>query len=119
MAVYVWSLLRGWNIEAEESLLGSMMLSDGAIDELLTIAQEASLPAEIYHLKAGGTRNWGKTPLAMAKIDSARAAGVDVQADMYPYTAGATGLSACFPPWASADGKLSQPEIKAPIKPVR
>jgi len=77
-----------------------------AIDEAIRIGKDGGVPVEIFHFKAGGTRNWPKTPLAVAKIDSARAAGVDVQADMYAYTAGATGLSACLPPWASADGKL-------------
>jgi len=77
-----------------------------AIDEALEIGTRAGVPVEIYHLKAGGVRNWPKAAQAVAKIDSARAAGVDVQANMYPYTAGGTGLTACFPPWASADGKL-------------
>lgn len=91
-----------------------------AIDEAILIGKDGGVPVEIYHLKAGGTRNWSKTPLAIAKIDSARAAGLDVQADMYPYTAGATGLSACFPPWASADGKLyenlANAEVRARIR---
>jgi dihydroorotase/N-acyl-D-amino-acid deacylase len=91
-----------------------------AIDEAIRIGGEGGVPVEIYHLKAGGTRNWSKTPLAIAKIDSARSAGLDVQADMYPYTAGATGLSACFPPWASADGKLyenlANPVVRARIR---
>lgn len=77
-----------------------------AIDEAIEIGTEAGVPVEIYHLKAAGQRNWHKAALAVAKIDSARAAGVDVQANMYPYTAGGTGLDACFPPWASADGEL-------------
>ncbi len=77
-----------------------------AIDEAIRIGKEGGVPVEIYHLKAAGKRNWSKTPLALAKIDSARAAGLDVQADMYAYTAGGTGLTACLPPWASADGKL-------------
>lgn len=77
-----------------------------AIDEAIRIGKEGGVPVEIYHLKAGGKRNWPKTPLAIAKIDSARAAGLDIQADMYAYTAGGTGLTACLPPWASADGKL-------------
>ena len=77
-----------------------------AIDEAIQIGKEAGVPVEIYHLKAGGRRNWDKTAAAIARIDSARAAGIDVQANMYPYVAGATGLSACFPPWASADGQL-------------
>ncbi len=77
-----------------------------AIDEAIDIGVRAGVPVEIFHLKAGGRRNWHKAAMAVAKIDSARAAGVDVQANMYPYTAGGTGLTACFPPWASADGKL-------------
>jgi N-acyl-D-amino-acid deacylase len=77
-----------------------------AIDEALRIGRDGGVPVEIFHLKAAGRRNWHKAPLAIAKIDSARAAGQDVQANMYPYTAGGTGLSACFPPWASADDRL-------------
>jgi N-acyl-D-amino-acid deacylase len=77
-----------------------------ALDEAILIGAQGGVPVEVYHLKAAGQRNWAKTPLAIAKIDSARAAGVDVQANMYPYVAGGTGLTACFPPWASADGAL-------------
>ncbi len=77
-----------------------------AIDEAIEIGDRGGVPVEIYHLKAAGRRNWDKAALAIAKIDSARAAGVDVQANMYPYVAGGTGLNACFPPSASADGKL-------------
>lgn len=77
-----------------------------AIDELLRIGREGGVATEIYHLKAGGVRNWPKATQAVAKIDSARAAGQDVQANMYPYVAGGTGLAACTPPWASADDKL-------------
>lgn len=91
-----------------------------AMDEAIRIGTEAGVPVEIYHLKAGGRRNWPKAAQAVAKIDSARAAGVDVQANMYPYTAGGTGLTACFPPWASADGKLfdnlADPEMRAKIR---
>lgn len=77
-----------------------------AIDEAIEIGQRGGVAVEIFHLKAAGKRNWYKAALAIAKIDSARAIGIDVQANMYPYTAGGTGLTACFPPWASADGKL-------------
>ena len=91
-----------------------------AIDEAIRIGVEAGVPVEIYHLKAGGRRNWPKAAQAVAKIDSARAAGVDIQANMYPYTAGGTGLTACFPPWASADGKLfdnlADPVMRARIR---
>ena len=77
-----------------------------AIDEAITIGREGGVPVEIYHLKAAGQRNWYKAPMMIAKIDSARAAGFDVQANMYPYVAGGTGLAALLPPWAAADGKL-------------
>jgi dihydroorotase/N-acyl-D-amino-acid deacylase len=77
-----------------------------AIDEAIAIGQQGGVPVEIYHLKAAGVRNWPKAAQAIAKIDSARQAGLDVQANMYPYVAGGTGLAACLPPWAAADGKL-------------
>jgi dihydroorotase/N-acyl-D-amino-acid deacylase len=79
-----------------------------AMDEALTIGRDGGVPVEIYHLKAAGKRNWGKAAQAIAKIDSARAAGQDVAADMYPYLAGGTALAACLPPWASADGRLME-----------
>jgi len=77
-----------------------------AIDEALSIGKNGGVPVEIYHFKAAGPRNWYKAPLAIAKIDSARAAGQDVGATMYPYNASGNNLSACLPQWASADGKL-------------
>jgi N-acyl-D-amino-acid deacylase len=77
-----------------------------AMDEAIRIGREGGVPVEIYHLKAAGTANWKKEAAMIAKIDSARATGFDVQANMYPYTAGGTGLAACLPPSASADGKL-------------
>jgi dihydroorotase/N-acyl-D-amino-acid deacylase len=77
-----------------------------AIDEAVRIGREGGVPVEIYHLKAGGVRNWPKAALAVAKIDSARKAGQDVAADMYPYTAGGTSLSACTPPWATEGDRL-------------
>jgi N-acyl-D-amino-acid deacylase len=67
---------------------------------------------------AAGRRNWPKAALAISKIDSARRAGLDVQANMYSYTAGGTGLSACLPPWASADGKLLE-NLKDPATRAR
>ena len=91
-----------------------------AIDEALEIGIQADVPIEIYHLKAGGRRNWHKAAEAVAKIDSARASGVDVQANMYPYAAGGGALDACFPPWASADGllyeNLADPEVRMRIR---
>lgn len=77
-----------------------------AMDEAIEIGSRAGVPVEIYHLKAAGIRNHHKAGLAIAKIDSARAAGMDVQANMYPYVAGGTGLAALLPPWASAGGRL-------------
>lgn len=77
-----------------------------AIDEAISIGRESGAPVEIYHLKAAGTRNWRKAAEAVARLEAARAAGVDVQANMYPYVAGGTGLTACFPPWASEDNRL-------------
>ena len=79
-----------------------------AMDEALEIGRRAGVPVEIYHLKAAGIRNHHKAHLAIAKIDSARAAGQDVQANMYPYIAGGTGLAALLPPWASSGGRLLQ-----------
>ncbi len=91
-----------------------------AMDEAIRIGREAGVAVEIYHLKAAGQRNWHKAPAMIAKIDSARAAGVDVQANMYPYAAAGTGLTACLPPWASADGRLMDnlrdPETRARIR---
>jgi len=91
-----------------------------AIDEAIAIGTKGGVPVEIYHLKAAGTGNWAKGPRAIAKIDSARRAGVDIQANMYSYVAGGTGLSACTPPWASEDGKLIEnlqnPASRAKIK---
>jgi dihydroorotase/N-acyl-D-amino-acid deacylase len=77
-----------------------------AMDEALAIGRRGGVPVEIYHLKAAGVRNWPKAALAVAKIDSARAAGQDVTANMYAYVAGGTALASCTPPWASEHGKL-------------
>ena len=89
-----------------------------AIDEALTIGREGGVPVETYHLKAGGRRNWPKMAQAIARVDAARQSGLDAGADMYPYTAGATGLTACFPPWSAADGKLFE-NLKDPVTRAR
>lgn len=90
------------------------------MDEAFRIGKEGGVPVEIYHLKAAGTANWPKMPKMIAKIDSARLAGLDVQANMYPYTAGGTGLAACFPPRFDADGqlkkRLADPAIRKQIR---
>jgi dihydroorotase/N-acyl-D-amino-acid deacylase len=91
-----------------------------AVQEAMRIGKEAGVPVEIYHLKASGEKNFGKMAQVIAMIDSARASGQDVGADMYLYTAGGTSLSACAPPWSAADGKLldnlKNPETYAKIK---
>ncbi len=79
----------------------------GAIDELLRISREAKIPAEIYHFKAMGRPNWPKMDAAVAKVESARRDGLPITADMYCYTAGATGLSACVPPWVHDGGPVA------------
>ena len=87
----------------------SHMRSEGnrlleAIDELITIAREAKVPAEIYHLKAAGRENWGKLDDVIRKVEAARAEGLEISADMYTYTAGSTGLDAAMPPWVQEGG---------------
>jgi N-acyl-D-amino-acid deacylase len=77
-----------------------------AMEEAIRIGAEAGVPVEIYHLKPAGARNWSKAEAGIAMIEAARAAGQDVEANMYPYVAGGTGLTACFPPWASEDNLL-------------
>ncbi len=76
----------------------------GALEELITIAREANIRAEVYHLKAAGRRNWSKIDAVIARIDSARNNGLAITADMYTYTAGATGLDAAMPPWVQEGG---------------
>lgn len=93
-----------------------------AIDETIRISNEAKIPVEIFHLKAAGKSNWPKMAQAIAKIDSARRAGVPITADMYTYTAGATGLIASIPTWVQDSGlavairRLKDPKIRARVK---
>ncbi len=75
-----------------------------SIEELITIAREAGVPAEIYHLKMAGRNNWGKFDEAIAMIESARAEDLRITANMYLYTAGLTGLGATMPPWSQDGG---------------
>jgi dihydroorotase/N-acyl-D-amino-acid deacylase len=77
-----------------------------AVDEAINIGKQAGVPVEIYHLKAVGPENWPKIPSVIQKINAARADGRDVAANMYPYSASGTGLTACLPDWTAADGKL-------------
>jgi dihydroorotase/N-acyl-D-amino-acid deacylase len=77
-----------------------------AMDEAFRIAREGGVRLDIYHLKTALRRNWPKAPAMVAKIDSARAAGLDVGATMYPYPYSGNNLGACLPNWASENGKL-------------
>ena len=76
-----------------------------AIEELLTIAVQAPARSEVYHLKAAGRPYWPAIEDAIARLESARADGIPVTADMYPYAAGATGLDASMPPWVQEGGQ--------------
>ena len=77
---------------------------DEALDEAFTIAREAQVPLEIWHLKVGGKANWGRMAEVTARIEQARAAGIDVSADAYPYVASANKLSSSLPDWANEGG---------------
>lgn len=105
----------------------SHMRSEGnrlveALNELITIAREAEIPAEVYHLKAAGRSNWGKLDQVIDIIESARGEGLRITADMYTYTAGATGLDAAMPPWVQEGGhdawveRLKDPEIRRRVE---
>jgi N-acyl-D-amino-acid deacylase len=92
-----------------------------AVEELIRISREAKIPAEIYHLKAAGEANWSKMSRVIAMIEQARRSGLRITADMYTYTAGATGLDASMPPWVLDGGyeeafkRLGDPEIRKKI----
>ncbi len=105
----------------------SHMRSEGnqlfeALDELLRIAREANIPAEVYHIKAAGKKNWPKEDDLLARIERAQKEGLNVHADMYTYTAAGTGLDACLPPWTEDGGypalfkRLRDPATREKIK---
>ncbi len=75
-----------------------------AVDEVIRIAKEANIDAEIYHLKAAGQQNWHKLDEVITKMNRARKAGINIGANMYMYTAGSTGLDAAMPPWVQEGG---------------
>jgi N-acyl-D-amino-acid deacylase len=93
-----------------------------ALDEAIRIGREAHIPVEIFHLKVAGKSNFGKMPALVAKIEAARAAGVDITADTYAYPAWFNGLSAFIPPWAHDGGdarlieRLRDPGTRARIR---
>ena len=92
-----------------------------AVQETVDIAHASGAPAEIYHLKVAGKRNWGKLDALIGAVESARKSGVRISADMYVYTAGATGLDAAMPPWVQDGGleawiaHLRDPAIRARV----
>jgi N-acyl-D-amino-acid deacylase len=105
----------------------SHMRSEGnrlleAIDETLTIARDAHIRAEIYHLKVSGESNWPKLTSAIEKIEAAQKEGLEITADMYTYTAGSTGLDAAMPPWVQEGGykawatRLQDPKARARVR---
>jgi N-acyl-D-amino-acid deacylase len=93
-----------------------------ALEELLAIARKAQIPAEIYHLKVAGAKNWPHLADVLKKIEGAQAEGLKITADMYTYTAGATGLDASMPPWVQEGGlqawrkRLQDPAIRKRVK---
>jgi dihydroorotase/N-acyl-D-amino-acid deacylase len=103
-------------LAAEAAKLGGVYAShmrsegdriDAALDETFRIGREAGIPVEIWHLKVAGKRNWGRMPHVVARIDSARRAGIDVAADTYAYPAWFNSMSAFVPPWAHDGGTAS------------
>jgi N-acyl-D-amino-acid deacylase len=107
-------------------LYAAHMRSEGdrvleAVQETVDIARASGAPAEIYHLKVAGKRNWDKLDSLVRAVNTARATGVHISADMYVYTAGATGLDAAMPPWVQDGGleswvaRLKDPGIRARV----
>jgi N-acyl-D-amino-acid deacylase len=105
----------------------SHMRSEGnqlfeALDELIRISREANIPAEVYHIKAAGQKNWSKEDELLARIEKAQKDGLKIRANMYTYTAAGTGLDACFPPWTEDGGydelfkRLRDPATREKIK---
>src|SRR5882724_9541569 len=108
-------------------LYATHMRSEGASEmpalaEAIRIGREANLPVEIFHLKVSGKPRWGSMKNVVATIQLARDSGLDIAADMYPYTAGATALAAALPPWVADGGvqklleRLKDPAVRARIK---
>jgi len=111
---------------AYDGMYISHMRSEGnqlleALDELLYIAKEAGIRAEVYHLKAAGSENWYKLDEVIDRIETARRDGLEITADVYTYTAGATGLDAAMPTWVQEGGfgkwreRLMQPETRRKV----
>ena len=95
---------------------------DESLDEVFRIAREAAIPTQIYHLKTACRRNWGRAKAVLARLEEARAEGLDVSADAYPYVAGQNGLDANLPLWVREGGRdaliarLADPAVRARVK---
>src|SRR2546425_8506608 len=93
-----------------------------AVAEAIRIGREADLPVQISHVKAAGRPNWGKVAEALALVDAARAEGLDVMADAYPYTASSTTLRTLLPDWVLEGGidamlkRLADPSVRARVR---
>ncbi len=95
---------------------------DSSLDEVFRIAKEAGIRTQIWHLKTAYKKNWGRMPAVLARLEQARAQGIDVAANQYPYTAGSNGLDACLPPWIREGGReallkrLADPALREKAK---
>lgn len=95
---------------------------DASLDEAFRVAREASIPTNVWHLKTAYRRNWGRMKGVLARFEAARAEGLDVAANQYPWTAASNGLDACLPPWVREGGKekllarLSDPTVRERVK---
>jgi N-acyl-D-amino-acid deacylase len=95
---------------------------DASLDEVFRIAREAKIPAQIYHLKTAGKRNWGRMPAVLSRIERARAEGLDVSADVYPWAASSNSLDASLPLWVREGGRekllarLQDPTTRARVR---
>ena len=95
---------------------------DSSLDEVFRISKEAGIRSQIWHLKTAYKKNWGRMPAVLDRIAAARAEGIDVAANQYPYTAGSNGLDACLPPWIREGGRdallkrLADPKLREKAK---
>ncbi len=95
---------------------------DASLDEVLRIAREAKIPTNVWHLKTAYRRHWGHMPSVLARLEAARAEGLDVAANQYPWTAASNPLSSCLPPWMREGGndrlvaRLKDPALRARAK---
>ncbi len=95
---------------------------DSSLAEVFEIARRARIPTEIWHLKTAYRKNWGRMPEVLKRIEAARREGLRITADVYPYTAASTSLTACLPPWALEGGtekmlaRLNDADTRARLK---